>query len=121
MAHKRANPASVHHTFAALHLPPDAYRYVTAKVLADLPALRDQEPAGVTGVGGAAAVAGALRAIGLAYGGADGGEATHTKEPRTIVDAYKETYRMLLRYCNVTDSSNVAFVWQRLTNCHKSE
>ena len=48
-------------------------------------------------------------------------DAARVKEPRTIMEAYKETYRTLLRYCNVTDPKNVAPVWPRLANCHKSE
>ena len=114
---------SVHHTFAPLHLPPEAYRYVTSKVHSDLPALREHELGG--GMGGAAAFAGALRTLGLAReagrGNGDAGDGARAKEPRTIVEAYKETYQTLLRYCNVEEPGHVAPVWPRLANCHKSE
>jgi hypothetical protein len=32
------------------------------------------------------------------------------------VEAYKETYATLLRYCNVASSNSVAPVWTRLAN-----
>ena len=61
----------------------------------------------------------------LRSGRGDGeGDETATRgarEPRTIVEAYKETYRTLLRFCDVSDPSNVAPVWSRLANCRKSE
>ena len=113
---------SVLQAFTALHLPPEAYRYVTTKVHSDLPALREQE---LGGAGGAAAFAGALRTHGLARAATrddrDEEDAVRPKEPRTITEAYKETYRMLLRYCNVGEPGNVAPVRPRLANCHKSE
>ena len=113
---------SVLQAFTALHLPPEAYRYVTTKVHSDLPALREQE---LGGAGGAAAFAGALRTHGLARAATrddrDEEDAVRPKEPRTITEAYKETYQMLLRYCNVGEPGNVAPVRPRLANCHKSE
>lgn len=112
---------SVLHTFLPLHLPPEAYRYVTAKVHADLPALAAIPDRG--GVGGVEAAA-LLRTLGLARA-ADIGEAEDdrlgARAPKTIVDVYKETYSTLLRYCNVGTPEAVAPVWARLANCHKSE
>ncbi|KAI2498887.1 hypothetical protein MHU86_15578 [Fragilaria crotonensis] len=112
---------SVLHTFLPLHLPPEAYRYVTAKVHADLPALAAITDRG--GVGGVEAAA-LLRTLGLARA-ADVGEAEDdrvvARAPKTIVDVYKETYSTLLRYCNVGTPDAVAPVWARLANCHKSE
>jgi hypothetical protein len=109
---------SVVHTFTPLHLPPEAYRYVTAKVQADLPALVGG-PGGVQGANNPA-VAGALQALGLARA-LDGEALGGTKPPKTIVEAYKETHTTLLRFCNAANSDGVAPMWLRLANCHKSE
>lgn len=107
---------SVMYTFPPLHLPPEVYGYMTAKVRGDLPGLagrvNEQVPAN--------AITEALRALTAARGGTDEGERT-AKEPRTIADTYKETYRTILRYCNVQDLNEVAPLWPRLANCHKSE
>lgn len=114
---------SVLHAFTPLHLPPEAYRYVTAKVQADLPALarRDRMREGAP-PGDAAAL---LRTLGLtrAVLGEDGAddERAGGKAPKTIAEVYKETYTTLLRYCNVANPDQVAPVWARLANCHKSE
>jgi hypothetical protein len=111
---------SVLHAFTPLHLPPEAYQYVTSKVQADLPGL-----AMATGAGGAdsdPAITGALlRALGLA-GTVDGGDpATSARAPKAIMEAYKETYPTLVRFCNAATIDGVAPVWLRLANCHKSE
>ena len=37
------------------------------------------------------------------------------------MEAYKETYKTLLRFCNVARVDEVAPVWPRIANCHKSE
>ncbi len=50
-----------------------------------------------------------------------GPEDRGAKEPKTIQDAYKETYRTLLRFCNVSEAAQVAPIWSRLANCLKSE
>ena len=39
----------------------------------------------------------------------------------TVVDAYKETHRVLLCYCNVTSPDDVAPVWKQLPNGNKSK
>ena len=108
---------SVIHAFTPLHLPPEAYRYVTSKVQADLPALLTAGGGGVAGAD--PAVAGALRMLGLAAEG--GAAAPSARAPKTINEAYKETYPTLLRFCNAATSDGVAPVWVRLANCHKSE
>ena len=108
---------SVSHAFTPLYLPREVYSYMTAKVRVDLPGLvgrgNEAGPA-------AEAIAGALRAFTAARPGTEDGERM-AKEPRTIADTYKETYRTLLRYCNVREPDEVAPVWSRLANCHKSE
>jgi hypothetical protein len=111
---------SVHYPLSAVHLPEQVYRYLISKVRADLPALGDPDPATaeVTGT-----LAGALRALTSARAGGEAtlsGEPT-VKEPRLVQDVYKETYRTLLRFCNVSRPEDVAPVWGRLANCVKSE
>ena len=109
-----------------IHLPPEVYRYVTSKVQADLPALV-QGGALVGGPDGNAALVGALQALNAARGtgggvaavGEDG--ARVGREPKTVAEAYKETYPTLLRFCNVMRVDEVAPVWSRLANCLKSE
>lgn len=110
---------SVLHVFPALHLPPEAYRYVTMKVQADLPALGGLERDGDGG--GAAAI---FRSLGLARAVADaagGDDAGRARAPKTIAEVYKETYTTLLRYCDVADVGSVAPIWSRLANSQKSE
>lgn len=106
---------SVMHAFTPLHLPPEVYNYMTAKVRGDLPALTAQG-----NDGGPEGIADAIRALTTARANPADGERT-TKEPKTIAETYKETYRTLLRYCNVASVESVAPVWARLANCLKSE
>lgn len=110
---------SVLHTFAALHLPAEVYGYITAKVRADLPGIIGGDGPG--GDVGAATLAGALRLLGAARGAANDRDGATSGAPKTIVDAYKETYPTLLKYCNAATTDGVAPVWMRLANCHKSE
>ena len=106
---------SVLHAFVPLHLPPEVYQYLTLKVKGDLPGLNTGE----THATSAATFVGALRA--LTRGGEDGEIGRGSKEARTIVDAYKETHTVLLRFCNVASAPDVPNIWKRLANCHKSE
>ncbi|KAI2491521.1 hypothetical protein MHU86_23049 [Fragilaria crotonensis] len=112
---------SVIQTFAPLHLPPDVYEYVTSKVKADLPALGQRDtPPGTTD-----ALMGAIRALSAPRGGGNnpGGEDAErvAREPKSVAEAYRETYRTLLRFSNVEEVTQLAPVWQRLANCLKSE
>ena len=106
----------VYHPLAPVHLPPSVYRYMIGKVRGDLPALAtpDAMTGEITGT-----LAGALRV--LTGREADGGGDRSSREPKAIHEVYKETYRTLLRYCNVTDPSEVAPLWKRLANCTKGE
>ena len=110
----------MHYPLTAVHLPEQVYCYMISKVRAVLPVLGDPDPAmaEVTGT-----LAGALRALTSVRGGDAGVAAGEriAKEPRVIQDAYKETYRTLLRLCNVAQPEDVAPVWWRLANCTKSE
>jgi hypothetical protein len=109
---------SVHQTLAPLHLPPEVYRYVTPDVLHDLPAL--VRPAGI-GIGGVNpdTLIGALTALSVPRCTDDGTQAA--REPKTIADTYKQTYRTLLHLYSVAVVEDVAPVWARLANCHESE
>ena len=101
-----ATVPSVYQTLTPLHLPEEVYQYVTSKVQGDLPALTHPDR---TGVPGADAIAGALRAMGATRGAgatvADGDGSV--KEPKTITEAYKETYKTLLRFSNVASADEV--------------
>lgn len=111
---------SVVHAFAPLHLPAEVYGYVTAKVRADLPGLT--AAAGPTAGGvGAATLAGAMRLLNASRGGGTAEDGVASATPKTIMDAYKETYPTLLKYCNAVTAEAVAPVWIRLANGHKSE
>lgn len=111
---------SVMHPFVPLHLPPEVYEYVTSKVQGDLPALAEKTDA----TGTTEALVGAIRALtaprtGRATDGA--GDEAELREPKTVADAYRETYRTLLRFGNVGSVAELAPLWNRLANCHKSE
>ena len=112
---------SVLHELPPVHLPEGVYRYLTSKVKDDLPALLAPDTATQEMTG---TLAGALRALTRGDGrGATGGDAEGRgeREPKSIQEVYKETFRTLLRYCNVGTPAEVALVWGRLANCAKSE
>ena len=92
------------------------YQYLTSKVKGDLAGLRSAK----TTHASTASLAGALRAL-TRGGGGDGEAGRGTKDARTIVEAYKETHTVILRFCNVVGVHDVAPIWKRLSNCHKSE
>lgn len=100
-----------------VHLPPEVYQYVTSKVQGDLPGIVATAGGGVSSAS-AATLVGALRAL-TRREGEDG--MLLPRESKSITDVYKETHRVLLRFCNVSSADDVAPVWQRLANCHKSE
>ena len=88
----------VYHPIAPVHLPANVYRYMTSKVRADLPALAAADPMAAETSG---ALVGALRALTRGTGG--GADDRASKEPKTVAEVYnKETYRTLLRFCNVS-------------------
>lgn len=112
---------SVMHAFTPLHLPPEVHEYMTAKVHNDLPALITRGEA----TGTTEALVGAIRALTAPRGrvaetgGVEGEPAV--REPKTVADTYRETYRTLLRFSNVGSIAELSPVWNRLANCHKSE
>ena len=87
------------------------------KVRGDLPALAapDALTGEVTGT-----LAGALRVLTETRTRSDGGDRS-TREAKTVQEAYKETFKILLRYGNVAEPADVAPIWQRLANASKSE
>jgi hypothetical protein len=110
------SPGVLHH-LNPVHLPPEVYQYVTTKVQSDLPGTAPGARGGVASAS-AATLVGALCAL-TRREGEEG--APIPREPKSIADAYKETHRVLLRFCNVGSVEEVAPVWKRLANCHKSE
>ncbi|KAI2506961.1 hypothetical protein MHU86_7458 [Fragilaria crotonensis] len=53
---------------------------------------------------------------------ADETEDRSTREPKSVPEVYKETYRTLMRFCKVGHPEEVAPVWGHLANCaNKSE
>lgn len=111
---------SVYHVLTPVLLPGDVYRCMTSKVRHDLPALAppDVLTGDVTGT-----LAGALRALTESRGGRTGEAADRsTREPKSVQETYKETYRMLLRFTNVAQVEAVPTIWNRLAkNAGKSE
>ena len=88
--------------------------------MADLPALRTTTTGG-GGVAGSLCLATAvIQALDAAKGPSTDDRAAG-REPRTICEAYKETYPVLLRYNQVKDAAGVAPIWDRLAKCHKGE
>ncbi|KAI2493228.1 hypothetical protein MHU86_21302 [Fragilaria crotonensis] len=112
----QAGSSIVLHPLNPVHLPGAVYDYVVSKIMSDLPALRNPVGVGGTGVLGATEIATVVQALAAARNTDD-----HTREPRTIREAYKETYPVLLRYNRVTEATGVAQIWDRLANCQKGE
>jgi hypothetical protein len=104
------------HAFPAVHLPLLVYTYVSAKVAADLPALRPRDAVGDAGLQAQLALLAAGRGP-VAPSDGDRGE----RGPKTVREAYKETFPLLLRFNRVDQVEEVAPIWARLANSHKSE
>jgi hypothetical protein len=111
----QANIPIVLATLPPVHLPEAVYDYVNSKVTADLPALRNpaEAPGSAGDTGHLVEVVRALTGRGLTTG--------DDRPPKGIAEAYKETYPVLLRYNRVDGADEVAPVWRRLANAHKSE
>ena len=105
---------AVLHPLVPVHVPPSVYTYVTNTVWADLPGVvaPDAHTVEVT-----TTLAGVLRAL----SGREGtGDERAPKEPKGVHEVYRETYRTLLRFGNVSQVEQVAPLWCRLANCAKS-
>ena len=88
------------HRLTPLLLPPEVYTYLTVKVKHDLPAHADAEggPTDAT-----ATIVGALsRALTAAREDTGGLVGRPPKPPKSLMEAYKETSRTLLKFCNVS-------------------
>ena len=106
----------VYHPLAPVFLPGNFCQYIVGKVGSDLPALNAPESTEIT-----TTLAGALRAL-TRTGAATATDERVSREPKTVQEVYKETYGTLLRFCNVTETTEVlAPVWHHLANCTKSE
>ena len=101
-----------------VHLPPAVYTYMIAKMRADLPALAepDTHTREVTGT----LVASAIRVLTERTSASSGGTMS-VRESRTVAEAYRETYRTLLRFGSVAQVEQLAPLWQRLANSTKGE
>lgn len=89
------------------------------KVHSALPGLRGG--GGQAGAGGPemAQLVGAVHRLAETAGGAN--QRNANREAKTILDAYRETYPTLLRFCEVHAVEEVAPIWTRLANCSKTE
>ncbi|KAI2507849.1 hypothetical protein MHU86_6629 [Fragilaria crotonensis] len=101
-------------SFPLLLLPAAVSDYVAAKVTGELPSHR---------LGGGAPVRGGIDPMVTAVQqltatmGEVGGRTT--REPKGIMDAYRETYPVLLRYCQVNSVDELAPLWNRLARGSK--
>ena len=98
-------------TVPPVHLPAAVHDYISGKIASDFPTTFRGGPTGVD-----PAIAAVVHA--LASRGTLTGEA---REPKTVKEAYRETYPVLLRYSRVDRAEDVAPLWDRLANAHKSE
>lgn len=107
---------AVAQSFALLLLPAAISDYVAAKVYADLPGQR--RGGGDTTVGTFDQMLTAVQRL-----AADAGEGgtRGAREPKGVLEAYRETYPVLLRYCQVTTVDELAPIWSRLARCAKGE
>ena len=114
----QANTPMVLVTLPPVHLPDGVYDYVNSKITSDLPALRGGpvDPRLLAPTADTSHLVEVVRAL-TGRSLASGDE----RAPKTIADAYKETYSVLLLFNRVDGADAVAPVWKRLANAHKSE
>ena len=100
--------------FPLLMLPALISDYVAVKIQVDLP--------GRQGAGGAAAAPNLDPVVAAMHQLAEnvGGIAAR-KEPKGVLDAYRETYTVLQRYCHVATVEELVPLWARLARGSKSE
>ena len=107
------------HTLPAVHLPHLVYTFVSSKVASDLSALRPREPGRVDGGMDALALLAVAGIPAMPLGGGGGGG---DRVPKTVRDANKETFPLLLRFNRMDQAEGAAPIWARLANSHtKSE
>ena len=100
--------------FSLLLLPGGASEYVATKVFADLPVY--QRGGGPQGVRDPMIAAFQQIAANVAEGGGRG-----PREPKGVMEAYRETYPVLLRFCQVATVEELAPIWGRLARGSKGE
>lgn len=108
-----------------IHAPERVSRFVNTKVMADLPGLR--VPAAAPGglqpypPQPLADLAGLVQNLAQVQQNAAGERRNADREPKSIQEAYRETYPLLLRHCRVEDPVDAPTLWSRLANAHKGE
>ena len=112
---------AVAQNFPLLLLPALTSEYVANKVAMDLPgqhrgggpAVAPLPPAAMDQVVTAVQL--------LAANVADAGNRSSVREPKGVMDSYRETYPVLLRYCHVATVDELAPLWKRLARGTKGE
>lgn len=104
---------AVAQAFGLILLPEAVSEYVASKVLSDLPGRLRERPAPVI-----EQMATAVQQLAANVGG--GGD-RNPREVKGVRDAYRETYPVLLRYCQVQTVDELAPLWSRLANGTKGE
>lgn len=111
-----ADLPAVAYSFPLMLMPVTVSDYVTTKVAADLP--RRTGASGGGPVGGADAMAAAVQQLAANVSVlSDRG----TREPRSVLESYRETYTVLQRYCHVATVEELAPIWGRLARGAKGE
>lgn len=107
---------AVAYSFALMLLPEAVSEYVATKVLTDLPG-RKMLGGGARG-GTQDTMAAALQQLADSVGGVS---TRGEREPRGVMESYRETYPLLLRHCHVTTVEELAPIWGRLARGSKGE
>jgi hypothetical protein len=112
-----AGLSAVAHSFPLMLMPVTVSDFMTSRVAVDLPR-RASAGGGGPPVGGADAMAAAVQQLAANVGDlSDRG----TREPRGVLEAYRETHTVLQRYCQVATVEELAPIWSRLARGAKGE
>lgn len=103
---------AVAHGFTLLLLPEVVSDYVADKVARDLPGRHAREQPGPAWD----QMVHAVQQLATTTGAG-----AREREPKGVAEAYRETYPVLLRYCQVQNVDEVAPIWKRLANGTKGE
>ena len=101
--------------FALLLLPAAISEYAAAKVLHDLPGRHG--PRMATAAHALDPIIAAVQQLAENVGGSGG----RGREPKGVMDVYRETYTVLQRYCHVATVAGLAPLWNRLARGGKGE
>jgi hypothetical protein len=120
-----AAQSPVLYTLRPIIAPERVSRFVASKIMGDLPVLRNPavygQPAPMAPPLLAADLAGLVQNLAQAQRNAGMERRAQEREPKTIQEAYREIYPLLLRHCRVEDPLDVPMVWNRLANAQKGE